>query len=178
MTTNTDTDMDTIDPEPTPLTLLSGTPIKVNRLRTRETMKLLKILMGGAGDVLLNLRFDAETDSQEFVGTLLGAMLLSIPEKQDETIDFVRIMVSPASLIERPKSGPEHEVNAKLSEDLDAEMDNPELDDLLTIVEQVIKIEGPHILALGKRIALLLGMEQKKSEIGKPKTSSKKSSGS
>ena len=43
---------------------------------------------------------------------------------------------------------------------LRAELRDPELDDLITIVEEVVKIEGPHILALGKRLAALLPTAQ------------------
>ena len=167
-------DIDTIASEPVPLALESGFKINVERLRTRQTMKLLKILTAGAGDVLGTLRFSEDADTAEFTGQLLGAMLLAIPDAEEETVAFIRAMVNPRDLIEDARSKPEKEVNENLLAALDAELENPELGDLVTIVEQIVKNEAPHILALGKRLALLLNVQQK-SETAKQSASSKKS---
>jgi hypothetical protein len=110
--TTVNTDIDTLASEPVPITLESGTEILIERLKTRQLMRLLKIVTTGAGDVLTELKFSADMDTAEFTGQLLGAVILSIPEAEDETIDFLKTMVLPKGLIADPKSKPEREINA------------------------------------------------------------------
>lgn len=137
-----------------PVELSDGTSVIVNRLKTRETMKLLKILTRGAGYALRELSLDPE--EPDFAESLLLSMAFAIPEAAEETIEFVRVMVTPADLIQKPKSKPEKEVNAGLEDALDELLDNPEIEDLMAIVTRVIQVEAPHIEALGKRLGLLL----------------------
>ena len=154
-------DLDTLASEPSFLTLESGFEVNVVRLKTRQLFKLLKVITRGVGPVLSNLSFSQETSTEEFTSTLLTAVLLAIPEAEDESIEFIRGMVEPANLIERPKSKPEKEVNAGLELELDdALTDNPELEDTVAIIERVIRVEAPHIQALGKRLAVLLRAQQ------------------
>jgi len=139
-------------------------------------MSLLKILTRGAGSVLADLRVSDDMDAEDFTGTLIGAVLLSIPEAEDETIDFLNRMVSPEELKEGTRlSEKDLLANAALEEQLRAELDDPDLDDLTTIVSKIIENEGPHILALGKRLAVLLKV-QGKSTTAKQKSSSKNAS--
>lgn len=160
MTTG-NTDMDTIASEPTPVVLVSGLEIKVERLKTRATMSLLKILTRGAGSVLGELSMSADTSAEDFTGQLIGAVILSIPEAEDETIDFINRMVVPAGLKEgRRLSEKDLMANAELDERLRKELDDPELEDLVTIVTEIVTNEAPNILALGKRLAVLLKAQQ------------------
>lgn len=172
--TTVNEDIDAIAAEPKELTLESGFPIKVLRIRTRATMSLLKILTRGAGEALMAIRVGADTSQDEFVGTLLGAVVMSIPEAEDETVEFINRIVEPAKLIDKPRLTPgDIEWNQDQEDLLRAELRDPSLDDLITIVEEVVKIEGPHIMALGKRLAALLPTAQKveeKNEAAKPKT--------
>lgn len=148
------TEMDVLDSAPAEVTLSSGRKVRVERLRTRQTMRLMKILTRGAGDALGTIDFSA--GAEEAGPALLAAVIFSIPEAEDETIDFVRSMISPADLITDPRSKPEREVNESLQASLDDEFDNPDLDDLVTVLEKVIAVEAPHLVALGKRLAALL----------------------
>ena len=99
-------DIDAIAAEPQELTLESGFPIKVLRIRTRATMSLLKILTRGAGEALMAIRVGSDTSQDEFVGTLLGAVVMSIPEAEDETVEFINRIVEPAKLIDKPRLTP------------------------------------------------------------------------
>jgi hypothetical protein len=152
MTTETDTDL--IASESGPVTLVSGRQVNVERLRTRQTMRLMKILTRGGGAALADI--DLSSGDQDAAVALLGAVIFSIPEAEDETIDFVRSMVTPVGLVADPRSRPEIEVNDALFANLADEFENPELDDLVTVLERVIKVEAPHLIALGKRLALLV----------------------
>jgi hypothetical protein len=155
--TTVNPDIDALAAESTELTLLSGFPIKVNRIKTRALLSLMKILAHGVGDVLMQARFGPDTDPQEFAGQLLWAVVLSIPEAEDETIEFINRIVVPAQLKTGPRLSPgDRAWNEEQEEILKEELEDPEIDDLFTIVSEVIKNEADHVLALGKQILSLL----------------------
>lgn len=152
-------DVEAIVAEAEPLTLSNGFGIKVKRIRTRETFKLLKIITGGFQGSIGSLLF-GENDSEEaFTGALLGAVIVSIPDAEDEAIDFIQAMVEPSNIVEDPRTKPEREANEEAYAKLGRLMENPELDDLVTIIEKIITNEGPQIRALGNRLALLLKVQ-------------------
>ncbi len=137
-----------------PLVLSNGLKVDVNRLKTRETMKLLKIITRGAGYALSSL--DLSGDNSEFAEALIVSVVLAIPEAENETIEFIQAMVRPTELVANPKSKPEKEVNAQIEDQLVEALQNPELEDLVSIITRVVHVEAPHIQALGKNLALLL----------------------
>ena len=166
-------ELETIQSDPgAPFTLSTGTRIKIARLRTRETMSLLRILTKGAGDVLAQTRFSLDMDPEEFMGIFIGSVMLSVPVAEDETLEFVQRMVLPEFFIDDPRTKPERESNQQMLDALYTEMHNPELDDLLEIVERVVRAEAPHIQALGKRLAAMLALQPK---VAAKKTSRKNS---
>lgn len=172
-------DIDIIASEPTPLALESGFPINVLRLKTRAMMSLLKVLTYGATDALMTLRFDQETTEEQFTGQLLGAVILAIPEAEDETIEFIKRMVEPGDLNHNPRTKADVESNNALLEVLDAELEDPELTDLLTIVSTIITNEAPHIRALGKQLTALIAIQRPKTpEASKPARKPRASSAS
>lgn len=146
----TTSEVDVLDGVPTPIVLSNGLSVNVNRLKTRETLKLLKILTKGAGYALSAI---TSGDGEEFAETLLLSMILAIPEAEDETLDFIRAMVVPAEITAGAKAKSK---NAELFNLLADALDNPELDDLIDICAAIIKVEAPHLEELGKKIALLL----------------------
>lgn len=177
-TSKIETETDVIEAEPTALVLSSGLPVEVERLRTRQTMRLLKILTRGAGFALSDLS-QARVDGDGFMETFLLTVVLAIPEAEEETVAFVRSMVTPVGLIDDPRTQAEHEVNANLIARVDAEFENPDLDDLVAVLERVVRVEGPHLQALGKRLAVLLKAQQQNETAKQGSASSaKKSSGS
>jgi hypothetical protein len=170
------TEVEAILLEPQSVTLASGTEVRVLRLKTRQLMKLMRILTTGAGTALAEIQFDADTPTDVIVPQLIALVAFSIPEAEEETIDFVRSMVEPANLIHDPRSKPEHEVNADLLSALDAELNNPELDDLMSIIETVAKVEGPHLASLGKRLGALFAARPKTTPSKQKRAASTKSS--
>lgn len=149
-----------LDIVPTDLTLSNGVKVTVSRLKTRETLKLLKILTKGAGYALSTI--DLSGNAEDFTETLLLAMAFAIPEAEEEAIDFIRFMVTPSELIQGSKlSKAEKEINEDLIAKFDELLDNPELEDLVDIFSEIAKNEGPHLQALGKKIALLLKSQTK-----------------
>lgn len=178
--TTVNEDIDAISAEPTPLTLESGLPIKVLRIRTLATMALLRILTRGAGEALLSLRLGGDTTEEEFTGALLGAVLFSIPETPTETIEFINLMVEPGNLNTMPSNPGDFAHNQEQYDLLRAELADPSLEDLVTIIEQIVKLEAPHVVALGKRLATLfptaLKAEKKDQQSQKPAPKARASS--
>lgn len=156
MTTETNPELEALVAEGDEITLSTGTRITVERLKTRQLFKFVKILTSGAGQILANLDFGDIEDGAAFAGQLLAVTLVAIPDAEDESIDFIQSMVRPVGVIEKPRTAKERESNEALYDAIAEELDNPELDDLITIFTRVVTAEAPHIQALGKRLAGLL----------------------
>lgn len=168
MTTTENSELDALTAEPKALALASGLEIEIERLKTRQLFKFVKIVTSGAGGLLGSLNLSSEGDSSEFAGQLLALTLVAIPEAEDEAIDFIRSLVRPAGLVVSAKSKKDQARNEELFQELYAELENPELEDLFTIFEQLISVEAEHVQALGKRLLSVLkvrteGVEAKNS---------------
>lgn len=171
-------DIDTIISDPAPLVLSSGLTVLVERLKTRQMMRLMKIVTRGAGGALSDLRMEAGEGAREFASKFLAAIVFSIPEAEDETLSFVRSMVTPSGLIVARGgiSKAEEEINENLLSAVDDAFDNPDLEDLVLVLERIVTVEAPHLVSLGKRLALLLKVQQQAQAAKSPKTSSKATS--
>ncbi len=168
------TELDKLDAIPESVTLRSGTVIMLEPLKARQFFKLLRIITHGALPGMQSSGlFDMDgLDSEEFIGRLLSVTLLSIPDAEDETILFLRSLCYPAGLIERKGLNKQDvEKNRALWESLDEELENPDLDDLVTIIEAVIKREASDIQALGKRLASMLKLAEKTGQLNTPSES-------
>lgn len=160
------TDVEVILPEDEYVTLSSGTKISLQPLKARQFFKLLRIITHGAGGMLLNMKFSGEDTPEEFGAKLLALVGFSIPDAEDEVIDFLLAMTKPVGLIEgKALNKQDREINNKLSEDLVAELYNPELEDLVTLVEAVVKREAEDLQALGKRLMAMFDLAKKTGQI-------------
>ncbi len=151
-------DVDRLEPEPVgPLKLECGIEIEIVPLKLRETMKLLKIVTRGAGGALEAMigQLDME-DPAVFAQTLGALILLSIPEAEDEAVDFIQSMVLPANF-----ANLEPQVQIEKLNELAQELLNPELDDVVTIVERIVRRESEDIRNLGKRITTAFQMSRR-----------------
>lgn len=162
-------ELDKLDPIPETVTLESGLQVQLESLRARQFFKLLRIVTHGA---LPGMReaglFDLD-DTNEFIGRLLSVTLLSIPDAGDEAIEFIRSMVYPVGLIDRKGLNKQDvERNTLLWEALDAELENPELGDVVTIIEAIVKREAEDIQALGKRLASMMKLAEKTGQLKSP----------
>lgn len=151
-----DADVEAILADPSIITLSNGKKYRVERLKTRGTLRLLAILTGGAQDVLAQTKFSVDMDPQEFAGIFIGAILFSVPEQEDATMRFLQGMVTPYHFITDPRTPAEREANRDAIVELNNLLDDPEIEDSLEIITAVVTIEAPHILSLGKRIMALL----------------------
>lgn len=175
MTTANDTDLINLGSGST-ITLVSGIEVEVQRLKVRQLLRLLKILTNGGGPVLDVLLGGRNADDEDFGSTLLMALVFSFPNAEDETVDFLRSMVAPKGLDFSGKlSKAAQAKNDALLEKLEREFFNPEIEDLIAIVELVVQNEKEHFKALGNRLAVLLAAQQK-SDTAKRQNDSKSTS--
>lgn len=153
-------DVDVIQPVPEnsrEITLTSGTELVLQDLRARQFFKLLRIVTHGAAPLLPSLNLSSETTAEEWTQQFLAIIMMAIPESEQETIEFIASMIKPAGLIEtgpgkRILSKEEKDINDSLWDAVERDLSNPELDDLVTIIEAIIKNEGDDLRALGKRL--------------------------
>ena len=162
-------ELDALDPVPEQVKLLSGTVVVLEDLKARQFFRLLRIITHGALPLIQDmslLQIDPEADAAEFTGKLLSVLVLSIPDAEDETIEFIRSMCKPDGLIEgRRLNKQDTERNTALWAGLAEELENPELDDLVTIIEAVVKRESADIQALGKRLAGMFKLAAKTGQL-------------
>jgi hypothetical protein len=172
-------ELDKLDPIPDTVVLRSGLRVQLESLKARQFFKLLRIITHGAlpGMQKAGLFDMGDLDTDEFMGRLLSVTVLSIPDAEDETLDFLRSMCYPVGLIERRGLNKQDvERNTVLWEALEAELDNPEIDDMVTIIEAVVKREAEDIQALGKRLASMFKLAEKTGQISNSTSPSPKES--
>ncbi len=164
-------ELDALDPVPETVTLSTGAVVVIESLRTRQFFKFLRIITRGALPSLQDLsifKMDGEEDSRAFAGRLISLMLLSVPEAEDEAIEFIQSMCKPYGLIERRGvrlNKQDTERNTELWAKVITDLDNPELDDLITIIEAIVKREAADIQALGKRLRAMFALAEKTGQL-------------
>lgn len=150
-------DVERLLPDPNlPFELTDGTMVVARHLKLREFLSMIKIVTRGAsmamGSIPLNV------NDENFQQSLIMLFIFAIPEAPDEASDFVRQIVDPAP----PEGGwesPEKQVQASLH--LDELMLNPDPEDLISVIETVIRKEGPDIRRLGKRLTDAMALMQR-----------------
>lgn len=150
------TEIDAIDPVSDVYVMDDGFEIRVLPLRTRQLLKLLRILTRGAAPLFEDFSGALlEGDPDEISGRLIGLMVFAIPEAEDETMEFLRSMVEPVSLASGLSKQSREKNNAAQAE-VDERMDNPGLTDVFGLVRMIISRESGELAALGKQIAAML----------------------
>lgn len=151
-------EVERIEPDVTgPISLLNGMQVDVVPLKLRETMKLLRIVTRGAGSVLESFMGDLNLDDPLAFAQTFGALIImSIPEAENEAVDFINSMVLPVGF-----SAMDQDQKIASLQALAEELVNPELDDVISIVERVVRRESEDIRNLGKRISVAFQMTRK-----------------
>jgi hypothetical protein len=168
-------ELDALDPVPDVITLSDGTEVKLLDLKARQFFKLLRIISHGpAMAALTNSNNLLQGDPEAVVMRLVGFLLVSIPDAYDETLAFLQDMVQPVGLKETPDSADKSVKNSAAEHNKDrwAElikvMDNPEVEDVVDLVDAIIKRESKDLVALGKKVASLFRVAEKTGQIEKP----------
>lgn len=179
--TATVTELDALDPVPSRLTLSNGLEVEVEQLRTRQFFKMLRVITRGAGALFGEVDLFGES-SDDFGARFLAVVVLAIPEAEEETIDFLNSMVRPVGLTDKPRTQAERDANeAKWAEVVEA-LDNPELEDTVSLLEVIVRREAADIQSLGKRLRSMLQVAEKTGQLPatsadspKPSTRSRRS---
>lgn len=155
------------------LTLSDGTKVTLRDLKARQFFKLLKILTHGP-TVQLMARNGVGSlfagSPEEILVKFVTYIGISIPDAFDETIEFLYDMLDPAGLTDRTDKASQAENNAKVKH-LAEYMSNPELDDVVDLVDAIIERESGDLLALGKKVAKLLNLAKRTGQLPTPQTS-------
>lgn len=142
--------------EGTEVTLSTGLKINIERLRTRQLFRLLKILSKGAGEAIALIDFSGEQSQEDITATLLAAVLFSVPESEQEVHEFLVSMSSPVGYVEVPKNKIEQHRNDEIDELFIKTFENLEIEDFIDLLSKIVELEAPHVISLGKQLATLL----------------------
>lgn len=161
---------DRIDPPVNTVKLSNGSAVDLLRLKTRQMFRLLKIIThGGLGANVVQM-VNFSDPAEKFIQQLLTVLLLSIPDSDQETLEFLAVMVEPHGLVKKPKlNKQETEANDGRWKAMNAFLNNPPIEDTFVIIEEIIKQEAPEMQALGKRLAQSLEMFQRTGQDKEPK---------
>ena len=141
------------------LKLSTGSTVRIRPLKLREFLRLLRIITRGGSALMGNMELDFE-NTEDFVQSLLAIIMFSIPEAEQETIDFITAMCEPESLSGNAKD------DAQAFGLLARELDNPELEDMTNILAVIVRTEGRDLQALGKRLRTMFDVAKKMGVIG------------
>lgn len=172
-------EVDRIDPEPCRVKLQSGMIVEIVPLKARQFFRLLRVLTHGAGGALLRNELDFQGGQEQFLAKLLSLVLISIPDAENEAIDFIQSMCKPNGLAEGAPSKltkDQNAANEQLWIEIGAELYNPELEDIIDIVEAIVKQEADDIQALGKRLSRLMELATKTGQTGEGEQAEEKPS--
>lgn len=159
-------ELNSIDPTPEILTLSTGTQVSVSRVKTIQMLRLIKIFSAGDGIESLMFAYSNSDSEQDLAQKVLAVLVMAIPDAEAEVVGFLQSLVEPAHL--RPRDSrqvADHEFNERAWKNLAKDLENPEIEDTVTILTAVIKRELPEFRSLGKRLMSLI-------QVAQPKTSS------
>ena len=164
-------ELNALDAVPETLTLSTGTVVQFEALKARQFFKLLRIVTHSATGMLGQIDGLFSGDGSDAAGRFAAMLLMSIPDSIDETVEFLFSMVKPAGLVDRPKLDKvQTQHNQNLWDALVKDLSNPELEDLIDLVEAIFKRESDDLAALGKKLQKLLNIAQKTGQL-KPQES-------
>lgn len=130
----TDTaDLETILPPDGEPLQIAGVPCRVRRIRTRELLAFLRVIIAGAGQSLPEAQRMIK-DGEPADEVLVALAMQSVPIAGDEAIAFVQVIVEP--------------LDEKKAAKVTAALVNPEIDTLWDVIERVIVQEKDEIETL------------------------------
>jgi hypothetical protein len=125
-------DAELIVPEPE-LTEVGGIEVTIRHLKTREFLQVMGIITRGLGPAAAQLQ--TENATPEEMGALMAAALMqSLPASPEEFIRLLKMIVEP--------------VDQNRRVELMTYLNNPEIEDLLPIIDKVIENEVDNFVTL------------------------------
>jgi hypothetical protein len=158
-------ELSAIVPESGRVTLSTGTVVLLEPLKMRQFFRLMRIVTHGAGSALTRTTLDVNDSMERFMTQLVMLVLFSIPDAEQETIDFLTSMCKADGLIEnRALNKADRERNDELTGRLLTELDNPDPEDFVLLLEAIVRREAADLQALGKKLIKMFRTAQKVGE--------------
>lgn len=158
----------TILAQPDLITLVSGRQVRVKPLKTRALLSLVGIAVGGVGPKLfdLDLKLDPDEDETVFAAKFAGLLISSALTSHDETLAFLRLVCEPVGLVTEGKIDKAVKArNQALTAALDAELEDPDPDDTISIIESIARNDGGSMQKWGKRLAGIWRLAERTGQI-------------
>jgi hypothetical protein len=165
------TELDALTPSDDTITLSDGTVVRILDLKARQFFKLLKILTHGPAVQLMAKQGTGSLLSgtqEEVLGRLVGFIGVSIPDAFDEVVEFLYDMVAPTGIGGTKQSKAEDDGKVQ---HLRTVMSNPDIGDMVDLIEAIIRRESADLAALGKKVASLLKLADKTGQLNTSPTS-------
>lgn len=157
MTASVSPELDALDPQSRVITLAEGKQVEVAPLRTRQLLRLVRVLTKGATPMLASLSFDTEGSNEEFGIQLATTVAFALGEAEDEAMEFLQSLVEPIGLRKgRNLTKVDQSHNDALLDDLYEVLDNPLPQDTFAILQNVFVHEAENLKSLGKQIGVML----------------------
>lgn len=135
-------DLDVIVPDLENL-VIAGIPVTINRLKSREFFKLIRVFTNGLGSSFDMFNIDT-SDRKELVATISAMAVFAIPNALEEFIDF-------AAEICKPQTPSDAGALALV-------MHNPDPDDLLWVIAAMARQEADDFVSLVKKAQAAIKM--------------------
>jgi len=120
---------------------VAGVECRVRRIRTRELLRLIRIMTEGLGGRLALLDFGSAESDEDLASKVVAALVSAIPYAEDELIGFVQTVVE-------PRSSDVSDVKLVASE-----LQNPDVGTLVRVLTAVVEQEADEWVRLGKDVA-------------------------
>lgn len=127
------------------VTLTTGHILNVRPIKTRQFLRLVKILLSGSPDMIPLLI----PENSNFKVLLQAAFTNAMYNEPDTMIEFIQgaVQIRPEDFI-----GKSQQEKTSLINEINQAFLDPEPEDSLAIIAGVIALDGDHLEALGKRI--------------------------
>lgn len=131
----------------TTVSLNGGLEVELEPLKTRQAFALFRIILRGTHQGNLLLTMIGQDDPDEILGKIIMSAIFSVPDAEDEAIGFLQSIVRP--------------IHAEQENQVRDYLENPSLDDLVTIFHALAVREAPHVSELGRRLAAMIQLAGK-----------------
>lgn len=136
-------DLEVISPSTGELTI-RGIKCRVNRLKTREILLLLRVFTRTFGENIGELGINLDDEDDETASRLAGILIVAIPEGIEEFIDLFAGLVEPVG-----------KLNDAQRRELDEELRNPDPDVAVEVIDIIVEQEKDDLKSLLGKVRAL-----------------------
>lgn len=163
-------------PEFSQVVLSNGIKVSIFPLKARQFFKLMRIMTRGGSILMMTALVNdfGNMTVDEFASQLVGLLLYSVPEAPEATFEFLYSMIDMEPFQKSGKDGFEW---TKEGQAINALLNDPELEDVMTIIQQVVEDNKHDLSGLGKKIKSLFAVAEKTGQLKTTTPKTTRSSG-